>query len=75
MSGLFEDVDSRYFVLVNSEEQYSLWPSSLEVPDGWTVTYGAAIREECLEFVEEQWVDMRPRSLRDAMSASDNVST
>ncbi|WP_432925482.1 MbtH family protein [Microbispora sp. CA-135349] len=75
MSGIFEDVDSRYFVLVNSEEQYSLWPSSLEVPVGWAVTYGAAIREECLEFVEEQWIDMRPRSLRDAMSASDNVST
>ncbi|MFI6350925.1 MbtH family protein [Streptomyces sp. NPDC050560] len=54
-------------VLVNDEEQYSLWPSYLDVPAGWKETGTEGTREKCLEYVNEVWVDMRPRSLREQM--------
>ncbi|MFD1044556.1 MbtH family protein [Kibdelosporangium lantanae] len=63
----FDDEADRFFVLVNDEEQHSLWPSSVEVPAGWHVVFGADDRSACLESVAENWVDMRPRSLRAAM--------
>lgn len=54
-------------VLINEEEQYSLWPSYLPVPNGWKETGTEGSREECLEFVKKVWTDMRPRSLREQM--------
>lgn len=57
-------------VLVNAEEQYSLWPSYLAVPAGWTETGVQGPKEECLTYVREVWVDMRPLSLRKQMEAS-----
>lgn len=59
----FEDAESDYLVLVNGEGQHSLWPVFVAVPAGWEVVFGAAGREACLEYVEENWTDMRPRSL------------
>lgn len=56
-----------YVVLINHEEQYSLWPSAKAVPAGWTVVKTEAAKDECLDFVEENWTDMRPLSLRKAM--------
>ena len=67
MTNPFEDPDASYVVLVNDEEQYSLWPVFVAVPDGWQVIFGAAVRQECLDFIEESWRDMRPRSLIEAM--------
>ncbi|MCX4587274.1 MbtH family protein [Streptomyces sp. NBC_01481] len=64
----FEDKDGRYLVLVNDEGQHSLWPSFAEVPDGWSVAHPEDSREACLEYVEHNWTDMRPRSLVEAMS-------
>lgn len=63
----FEDDNATYFVLVNEEGQYSLWPSFAEVPAGWTVLHGAAGRQECLDHINEHWTDMRPTSLVNAM--------
>jgi MbtH protein len=63
----FEDPDGRYLVLVNDEGQYSLWPSFIDVPPGWTVVKPEDSRTACLEFIEENWVDMRPASLVRAM--------
>ena len=63
----FEDPDASYHVLVNEEGQHSLWPALTEVPGGWKAVFGEAGREECLEFIEESWRDMRPRSLVKAM--------
>jgi MbtH protein len=63
----FEDPDANYFVLVNDEGQYSLWPVFADVPDGWRVMFGEARRPECLGFIEESWRDMRPKSLIEAM--------
>ncbi|MFI7099466.1 MbtH family protein [Streptomyces sp. NPDC050161] len=53
-------------VVVNGEEQYSIWPAGREVPDGWFEEGTSGSREECLEHVERVWTDMRPLSLRQA---------
>ncbi|MEU9031018.1 MbtH family protein [Streptomyces sp. NPDC048383] len=65
----FEDDAASYFVLVNEEGQYSLWPAFAEVPAGWTVRHGAAPRQECLDHINENWTDMRPTSLVRATAA------
>ncbi|MDL2075169.1 MbtH family protein [Streptomyces sp. GXMU-J15] len=67
MSNPFEDPEGVYLVLVNDENQHSLWPDFADVPAGWRVVHGPAARQECLEYVEENWTDMRPRSLAEAM--------
>ncbi|EOM74466.1 MbtH family protein [Rhodococcus rhodnii] len=67
----FDDEDGRFYVLVNDEEQYSLWPTFSEVPTGWRVVFGEDSRAACLEYVEKNWTDMRPKSLRDAMEADE----
>lgn len=59
----FEDAYRPYLVLVNHEGQHSLWPSFADVPAGWTVARGETDRESALRFVEENWTDLRPRSL------------
>ncbi|WP_435113429.1 MbtH family protein [Nocardiopsis synnemataformans] len=61
-------------VLVNDEEQYSLWPSYLDIPAGWEDTGTSGTREDCLAFVKEVWTDMRPRSLRKQMESAGQVS-
>jgi MbtH protein len=71
MTNPFEDADGSYLVLVNDERQYSLWPTHIDVPAGWTVAHDADDREGCLAYVEEHWTDMRPQSLVEAMSADD----
>ncbi|MER5218056.1 MbtH family protein [Streptomyces sp. NPDC002838] len=65
----FDDENGTFHVLVNDEGQHSLWPVFAEVPEGWRVVLGDAARDECLEYVEENWTDLRPRSLREAMAA------
>jgi MbtH protein len=54
-------------VVVNHEEQYSLWPADRENPAGWVDAGKSGPKEECLAFVEEVWTDMRPLSLRKRM--------
>lgn len=68
-SNPFDDPDGRFLVLINEEEQYSLWPVFAPVPDGWAVAQPESNREDALAFVEANWTDMRPRSLREAMDA------
>ena len=65
----FDDPDGSFFVLVNDEGQHSLWPAFAEVPAGWRTVHGEAGRDACLEYVEEHWTDLRPRSLVEAMGA------
>ncbi|MGW0600080.1 MbtH family protein [Streptomyces sp. NPDC002776] len=67
MSNPFEDPEGVYLVLVNDENQHSLWPDFADVPAGWRVAHGPAARQACLEYVETNWTDMRPRSLAEAM--------
>lgn len=61
----FEDEDGTFLVLVNGENQHSLWPAQIEVPAGWRVVLPATSRAECLDYVETHWVDMRPASIVD----------
>ena len=56
-----------YFVVVNHEEQYSIWPSEKEMPNGWKAVGAKKSRQDCLDYIEEHWVDMRPLSLRKAL--------
>jgi len=56
-----------YIVLVNDEEQYSLWLAELRVPAGWRAAGKSGTKQECLDYVNEVWTDMRPLSLRQAM--------
>ncbi|WP_371547721.1 MbtH family protein [Streptomyces sp. NBC_00554] len=51
-------------VVVNAEEQYSVWPALLPVPDGWRETGTRGTRAECLEHIESVWTDLRPLSVR-----------
>ena len=67
MTNPFDDADATFLVVVNDEEQYSLWPSFKEIPAGWAVRSGPASRQECLTFIEDNWTDMRPLSLRKQM--------
>lgn len=53
-----------YEVVVNQEGQYSIWPTSRIVPNGWSITGKQGSKESCLEFISEAWTDMRPLSLR-----------
>jgi MbtH protein len=63
MTNPFEDENAQYLVLVNGENQHSLWPASINVPAGWTTVHGADTRSACLAYIEENWTDMRPASL------------
>ena len=65
----FEDEDANYFVLINDEGQHSLWPVFADVPDGWKIIFGEDKRQACLDFIEENWTDMRPNSLIRQMEA------
>jgi MbtH protein len=61
------DEDRTYRVVVNQEEQYSLWPADQPVPAGWEEVGVEGSEAHCLEHIERVWTDMRPKSLRDAM--------
>ena len=51
-------------VVVNDEEQYSVWPAGRELPAGWTREGTVGSKEECLDHIERVWTDMRPKSVR-----------
>ncbi|NEP63003.1 MAG: MbtH family NRPS accessory protein [Symploca sp. SIO2G7] len=56
-----------YKVVVNDEEQYSIWPARKDNPIGWTDTSKSGCKQECLDYIKEVWIDMRPLSLRKLM--------
>ncbi|MED7948426.1 MULTISPECIES: MbtH family protein [unclassified Streptomyces] len=63
MSNPFEDDNAGYLVLVNDENQHSLWPVWIDVPAGWTTVHGEATRQDCLDWIEANWTDIRPAGL------------
>lgn len=67
MQNPFENPEGVYYVLVNDENQHSLWPAFAEIPAGWEVRFGQDSYQACLDYVNETWTDMRPKSLIDAM--------
>ena len=68
-SNPFDDENGTFHVLVNDEEQHSLWPVFKDVPSGWRVVFGPVSRQEAMDYVDTHWTDLRPKSLRDAMAA------
>jgi MbtH protein len=67
MTNPFEDENAIYHVLVNDEGQHSLWPSFKDVPQGWTIVHESDSRAACLEYINQHWTDMRPKSLIERM--------
>jgi len=66
MSG--EQSDTTTFnVVVNHEEQYSIWPDYRDIPAGWRAVGKSGTKADCLEYVKSVWTDMRPLSLRQQM--------
>lgn len=68
MANPFEDENGTYVVLINDEGQHSLWPNWIDVPAGWTVVHKDDTRQACLDYVNQNWTDMRPNSLIRAMN-------
>ena len=56
-----------YKVVINDEEQYSIWPADRDNPLGWRNAGKTGIKEDCLAFIGSVWTDMRPLSLRKSM--------
>jgi len=68
---MFEDDDDRiYAVVVNHEEQYSIWPADRSLPAGWREEGTHGVKDECLARIREVWTDMRPLSLQKAMESA-----
>jgi len=67
---VFDREDTVFTVVVNHEEQYSIWPEYMDIPKGWRAVGKTGKKAECLEYIKEVWTDMRPLSLRQHMEAS-----
>lgn len=69
-----EEEDTReYVVLVNGEEQYSLWLAGQDIPKGWREVFPRSSKKACLDYVKEVWTDMRPLSVRKAMEKASSA--
>ncbi len=64
-----DDERYEYMVLVNDEEQHSLWPTFKDIPPGWRQMGPVGKKEECLAYIEEVWTDITPLSVRKALAA------
>jgi MbtH protein len=58
------ETETDYIVVVNHEEQYSIWPADKPIPAGWVQKGEKGTKEKCLLYIKEVWTDMRPLSLR-----------
>lgn len=63
MTNLFEDDNGKYHVLRNEIGEYSIWPSFIDIPKGWKIEMRYETRKNCLDFIETNWIDMRPKNL------------
>jgi len=59
-----------YRAVLNHEEQYSIWPTDKALPLGWRESGKVGTKRECLDYIEQVWTDMRPRSLQMKMAQS-----
>lgn len=65
----WDDEEAVFNVVVNHEEQYSIWPEYKVIPKGWNAVGKKGKKKECLDYIEQVWTDMRPLSLRRHMEA------
>lgn len=61
------NTETEYVVVINAEEQYSIWPADREIPLGWNDAGHRGSKQSCLDYIEKVWTDMRPLSLRKQM--------
>ncbi|MBI3435002.1 MAG: MbtH family protein [Proteobacteria bacterium] len=73
MANPFENENGVYHVLINEEGQHSLWPSFVPVPQGWTIILKSDTRAACIEYMDKNWTDLRPKSLIEQMKKSDQT--
>jgi MbtH protein len=66
----WDSEDTSFRVVVNHEEQYSIWPDYKDVPKGWREVGKTGNKQECLKYIDEVWTDMRPLSLRQHMDGA-----
>ena len=71
MSSEDREDNTIYKVVVNHEEQYSIWPAERELPLGWKEAGKQGPKAECLDYIKEVWTDMRPLSLRKRMEENE----
>ncbi len=69
----FDDDKGTFFVLVNDEQQHSPWPAFAEVPAGWRMVHGEAGRTACLDYIEQNWTDIRPKEPARAAGAGNGL--
>ncbi|OBI51580.1 protein mbtH [Mycobacterium kyorinense] len=63
------DEDGSFFVLVDDEEQHRRWPASADVSAGWRLVHSEGGRAACSVYIEQNWIDIRPKSLCDRLVA------
>ena len=68
----FDSEDMIFRVVMNHEEQYSIWPEYKDIPAGWREAGRTGTKKECLDYIETVWTDMRPLSLRQYMDSQKN---
>lgn len=66
-----DNQEDTYDVVYNQEEQYSIWPSALNLPEGWTSASFTGSKKSCLDYIDKTWKDMRPLSLRKKLEQMD----
>jgi MbtH protein len=72
MTSVFDREDIDFEVVLNHEEQYSIWPAYKEIPQGWKKAGKRGLKSDCLTFIEQEWTDMRPLSLRKHMAEQES---
>ena len=65
-----QENNTLYQVVFNAEEQYSIWPAGQDNPPGWENADKSGSKAECLAYIAEVWIDMRPLSLRKRMASA-----
>ena len=70
MISILDDDDSIFAVVMNHDEQYSIWPVDRDIPAGWSTVGKTGKKKELLEYIEQIWTDMRPLGLRTHMEAA-----
>jgi MbtH protein len=70
-----DELQVDYIVVVNDEEQYSIWPSGQRIPAGWQPAGKSGSKRACLEWIDATWTDMGPRSVRDHDTDSEQGTT
>lgn len=64
-----DNPNTEFTVVINEQEQYSIWPTYHAVPAGWKEVGVVGNKEQCLAHIKTTWTDMRPKSLRDALAS------